>query len=207
EGPRFRLRGGVWCVRFRLAGKRHEYSTGISAAKGAKRPCEKATREGQRIYALALQGTLITRGPTARARETTQPLAELLAEWLEQLAVRAPTRAQYELDASRWLREWRSIGDVTEYAVAAYMRKRLKAVSRKRVSNELSALRGFVRWTHECGYLTEPPAIPRLPPSALGTRWPQRRRVAAPELSSAEVEAILTALPERSPTHGRGLGI
>jgi integrase len=207
QGIRFLKRGRIWCVRFRIAKQRHEYSTGVQAEPKARRPSEAAVRAGEQIYAAALQGKRIARAgaTTARAPGSGQSLAESFAEWLDDLTVREPTRAQYEVFTVQWLREWKRAAELTEANVAAYFRGRLREVLRKSVANEASALRSFSTWAVETGALDAPIAVPTIPKSALGKRFAVRRRVAAPELSAAEIEALLAGLPERSEPRLKGV--
>jgi len=206
EGFSFLKRGGIWSVRFRIAKRRHEYSTGVKAEPKARRPSEAAVRAGEQIYAAALQGKRLVRqgGAASRAPGAGQTLAESFAEWLDDLTVRAPTRAQYEVFTVQWLREWRRASELIEPSIAAYFRGRLREVTRKSVQNETSALRRFGMWALETGALDAPIVVPTIPKSALGKRFAVRRRVAAPELSADEIEALLAGLPERSEPRIRG---
>ncbi|HEX3850273.1 MAG TPA: hypothetical protein VHW01_04865 [Polyangiaceae bacterium] len=206
QGVRYLRRGGIWSVRFRIDKQRHEYSTGIKAEPKARRPSEAAVRAGEQIYAAALQGKRMTRtGSASRAPGSGQSLAESFAEWLDDLTVRAPTRAQYEVFTVQWLREWRRASELTEPAIAAYFRGRLREVTRKSVQNETSALRRFGVWALETGALDAAIVVPTVPKNALGKRFAVRRRVAAPELSAAEIEAFLAKLPERSEPRLKGV--
>jgi len=205
QGAGYLKRGGIWSVRFRIDKRRHEYSTGVKAEPKARRPSQAAVSAGEQIYAAALQGKRLVRtGPAAsRAPGSGQSLAESFAEWLDDLTVRAPTRAQYEVFTVQWLREWRRASELTEASVAAYVRGRLREVTRKSVQNETSALRRFSVWAVETGALDAPIPVPTIPKSALGKRFAVRRRVTAPELSAAEIEAFLALLPERSATRSK----
>lgn len=200
EGVRYRKVGGIWTVRFRIRGKRHEYSTGIPAPKAAKRPSQSAVDEGEQIYAQALQGKRPGRVAAARAASASGSLADLLADWLDDLTVREPTKDVYDVFTVVWLREWHSLSQLTDAAIAAYFRRRLREVRRKSVLNESSALRKFLTWCVETGQLAESPAIPSVPKTVNGTAYVDRRRTAAPELSADEIESLLAELPERSDT-------
>jgi hypothetical protein len=199
QGASYRIQGGMWCVRFRVAGKRHELSTGVAAAPGQKRPSEAAVREGEQLYAAALQGKRIVRaGPARVAQLRGLGLAEAFAEWLEDCPFRAETRKRYQVYAVQWLREWSRVADMGEAALASYFRRRLREVQRKAAQNESSTLRSWARWAHETGLLDAPLVVPRIPKDALGTPTPGRHRTRAPELSPTEVEGILALLPEWS---------
>jgi integrase len=71
------------------------------------------------------------------------------------------------------------------------------------VANEASALRRFGVWAHESGGITAPIVVPVIGKATAGTPHPVRRRARAPDLSAAEIEAILARLPERSATRSR----
>jgi len=205
EGIRFLKRGGIWTVRFRHAGRRHEYSTGVATEPTQRKPSEDAIRAGEQIYAAALQRKRVVRAGAVHYVGGAH-LAELLEDWLGELHHREATRSQYDVYAVQWLREWRLLRELTEASIAAYFRRRLREVTRKSASNEVSALRGFARWALEVGHLDAPIFVPALPESALGTPYAVRRRVRAPELSPDEVEGILSRLPERS-GEGRGFPV
>lgn len=112
--------------------------------------------------------------------------------------MRESTRDLYEKYTVYWLGEWSRTADLTDSSIAAYQRKRLREVTRKATNNELSALRKFVSWLAETGMIAEAPTVPTASPGINGTPHHQRRRVKAPELSSAEIEALLAALPDRA---------
>lgn len=112
----------------------------------------------------------------------------------------------YEDFTVLWLGEWKRASEMTEASVAAYFRKRLREVVRKSAANEASALRRFSAWAVETGELDAPIVVPSIPKSALGTRSAQRSRTRAPDLSEAEIEAVLAALPERSDPEGKAKG-
>lgn len=174
--------GAIRTVRFRIDGKRHEYSTGT-------RDRTEAEREGRRIYAQVLSGE----GP-GRPAPRFQLTARLAAQWVASLALRPATVADYEDFAGRWLvgiKSW------DEHTIAGYIRKRLRESRRKTVATEISGMRGLLRWLGESGEF-DLPALPRVPKSALGVQSKQRTRVAAPELTKAEVNGVLRRLPEKS---------
>jgi integrase len=208
QGPSYRKVGGIWTVRFSHGGRQHEYSTGIKAEPKQRRPSQAAIDAGQQIYAATIQGKRVIRageGPRA-PKGTGATLAESFAAWLQDLTVREPTRDVYEDFTVLWLREWRRASELTEASVAAYFRKRLREVVRKSAANEASALRRFSAWAVETGELDTPIVVPSIPKEALGTRSTQRSRTRAPDLSEAEIEAVLAALPERSDPEGNAKG-
>jgi len=179
-----RRKGGCWTVRFRHQGARVELSTG-QRDRGA------AEREARRIYAEHVTG----RPTQGRAVATLTP--GVTSAWLDELPVREVTRRLYEKYTVYWLRE---MPVLSESGIASYTRRRLRAVRGKTVRSELSALRRLIAWLVEQGYLDEPIAVPDLSSADLGTPYGTRRRVAAPQLTEAEVRAVLRRLPERSAT-------
>lgn len=184
EGYRLRLPrpGAAWAVRFRIDGRRRELSTG-ERDRGA------ADRQARAIYAAELSGHRV--GPPAARFSLSK---EVAAEWLASLALRPKTAGNYEEFTVRWIRRvrtWDARG------LTSYIQERLREARAKTVKSELSALRGLLRWLFETGELAEPIAL-SIPKAALGVKASRRTRVAAPELSVAEVNAVLRALPERS---------
>jgi site-specific recombinase XerD len=205
QGLRFRKQGAVWCVRFRVAKVRHEYSTGIKAESGQRRPSEAAVREGEQIFAAVLAGKRVVRANAApRPSGSSANLAEAFAEWTGEIAVRAATLRQYDAYTVQWLREWRRSTEMTEPSIAAYFRRRLREVTRKSVQNETSALRQFSTWAVETGLFDVPIAVPTIPKGVNGTPYTERRRTRAPELSADEIEGILARLPEHSDARSPG---
>jgi site-specific recombinase XerD len=79
--------------------------------------------------------------------------------------------------------------------LSAYVRGRLRKVRAKSVKSELSAARSLARWLVEMGHLAEMPTFPEIDHSKLGVAHSQRRRVAAPDLTPAEVRKVLAKLP------------
>lgn len=200
QGASYRIQGGTWCVRFRVAGKRQELSTGIAAEPGRSRPSETVIREGERLYASALQGKRLGRIVARPAQLAGITLAGSFAKWLSSAPYREATLQRYEEHTAAWLKEWSRASELTEASAAAYFRRRLREVQRKAVQNESGVMRSWARWAHEAGHLTEPLQVPRIARDALGTPSPGRQRTRAPDLSPAEIEAILRLLPERAPT-------
>jgi site-specific recombinase XerD len=196
QGAKFRWKNGQWHVRFTLNGERTETGTGVRD----QRASAEAEREGLKIYAAAIRGE---RTVKRRAATAGGELSEWLSGWVESsTSLRPNTRELMERYAVYWLREWSTLAQMTDRAVADYTRERLRSVQSKTVRNELSALRKFFEWAVEVGALSESPAVPTVKSSVSGKRWPQRRRTRAPELSPAEVDAIIDALPEHSNREG-----
>jgi len=171
----------VWKVRFRIDGKRRELSTGTTD-RG------EADREGRRIYGEELGGK-----PATRRAAEFQPTAKVVTSWLESLTIRSVD--DYEDFAGRWLvkiKRWDAL------SLSAYIRKRLQESIAKTVRSEQSALRGFLAWLVETGYLAEVPAFNGVPRDAKGVPSKQRTRVAAPDYDEKEIRALLARLPEQS---------
>lgn len=176
-------------VRFTVNGERSHLPTGVKD----KRAREAAEREGRSIFAQAVTGQR-----RRRATGSSSALEELVDEWLEELPTRAVTRTQYENYATaHWLTRWKSARDLTEPKLQTYAGRRLREVRGKTVRNELSALRQLVEWLVSKGHLSETPKFPEVDASVTGTPFPVRRRTRAPELSKAEVAAVIAKLPER----------
>ena len=91
-----------------------------------------------------------------------------------------------------------TLGNLNDATCAQYGRNRLRSVKRETVEKEQSALRRLLRWCEEQGIMSKAPAVPSLPRKATGTPYKVRRRGKATELSPEEVQAVVSALPERS---------
>lgn len=194
EGFRILKRGKVYTVRFRVDGQRRELSTGQSSRA-------EAHEVGRAIYAAAISGR--DAGLLKRGRAPSGPdedLAEVAAAWLEEHSARPKTLELYEKYASYWTREFSSTRNLTERLIAAYIRRRLREVRGKTVSNELCAMRVFLRWLVEAGILPEVPPLPHVTKAVTGTPYEKRRRVKAPELTPEEIEAVLAKLAKYSAT-------
>lgn len=192
EGWRLRKEKGrqTYLVRFRANGERVERSTGesdpIAAAKAA-----------ERIYADHVQ-----RAPQKRVaprRGATEPLDDLIATWLAtDSTLDAETAKVWETYGRHWLDHFGTIADITDVTCADYRNARLRSVQGVTVRKELGALRRFLRWARERAHMPREVTVPGVPKKATGTRHAQRRRVAAPELSAEQIEALIEALPEWS---------
>jgi site-specific recombinase XerC len=181
---RQRTPGGVWYVRFTLAGRTRELSTGT-------RDYEQARKAAARIYAHHVQ-----QAPVRRAtRGAGGPVEELVGEWIASLDSThdAGTLKTWELYAgAHWVPRWLTVTDITAEALTAYRDARLKAVRATTVRKELSAMRSFLR------FLDSPVTVPSVGLRVTGTAFATRRRTTAPELSPEQVEALLAALPDWS---------
>ena len=182
---------GTWQVRFRHAGRRHERSTGVRD----QRDKGTATREAARIYAETIQGN----GQHRAVPPAKGDLLEWLTAWLDSLPVRGTTYTTYEKYTVYWLREWKTLREVSESEIVAYFRRRQSRVLTKTARNEASALRRFLGWAHDVGALPSPPTVPDV---TNGRRHPGRHRVAAPGVSHAQCKRFLQALPAKSTGEG-----
>ncbi len=195
EGWKLKWHGRLAYVRFSyvdpLTGKtlRPELPTGESDPR-------RAASEGARIYADVIAGRIPV---TPSARVSTSPLLDLADAWLHDLAKTYPanTCKCYGEYASKWLRRWKTLGEITEQAVAEYARDGLTRATRSTIRKELAALLGnFFGWLIEKQHVAVAP--PR--PVALLRKSPGKRtgtqRVNRVEITPEEVRRFLAAVPE-----------
>lgn len=183
----------VWYVRFTLAGRTTERSTGT-------RDRDAAAREAARIYADCVRREP-KRPPKLGRRGGALSLETLIGGWLTWLgSTHAPgTLATWELYArTHWLPHFRETHNLTQALCDAYPRERIAVVQAVTVRKESTALRSFLGWCAENGAIPEPLMVPALPRRAAGTPHPVRRRTAAVAITPEQVEAFLAALPEWS---------
>lgn len=189
---RRRSQGGVWYVRFTVAGRTVERSTGTADR-------EQATREAARIYA-----SEIAREPPKQRRGrrgAAAPLEELLAAWLTSISTTHSegTRETWTVYArAHFVPFFDAAHNLTPALTAEYMRQRLGKVLASTVRKELTALRSFLEWCSEMGVTTELVTVPSVPKRVAGTKHHERRRSAAIALSPEQTLAIIEALPEWS---------
>lgn len=185
EGWRLRQRapGYAWAVRFTIEGCGEiERSTGTSDPK-------QASREAARIYAEEVRRP---RGKRTLAR--SRELATLIKDWLFNLrATHDPeTIKTWTTYANHFQDHFGDSRHLNEGNSDAYMRARLLKVQAGSVRKELTALRSFFKFAKvDAG-------VPKVPRRATGTPHPQKRRSAAVDLSPAEVERLISELPEWS---------
>lgn len=194
EGYRLRKPPGheTYLVRFRVAGQRRELSTGASD------PVE-AEKAAQRIYADHVQRVGARPALRIVRRGDAPPLDDLISTWLATDATLDPDTAEvWETYGRHWLDHWETLPDVTDITATDYRNARLRKVQGTTVRKELGALRRFLAWCHDRGHLPREVNVPGVPAKTTGTKHKQRRRVAAPDLSPAQIEAFLSALPEWS---------
>ena len=182
---RQQTKGGPWSARWTLDGKRDEYFTG-------ERDRALADRAAREAYAKALRGEVVVesngRGPVG---------AEVVAQWLDALPLRATTVGLYRKYTVWWLEEFRSWD---ERELAAYLHKRLQSVKGKSVRTERSALANLLNWLVVNKHLDKLPELPKLPASLLGKPSKLRRRVKAPDYTQREIRKVISRLPDKSPT-------
>ena len=185
-------KGRPYSVRWTLDGHKTELGLGTHD----RREAEQAAREA---YSLAVQGTIRRRRVQRRASTGVAPTAEVGKEWLSTAkgALREPTRKLYEVHLRTLAAAFESLHDVSTETVEEYQLARLEVVLATTVRKELATLRGLLRFAHARGLVAVVPEV-RTIPRARGTRYWKRRRVAADELSPAEVRKLLAALPEWS---------
>ena len=181
----------TYSVYFRVAGERRELSTGTGDPR-------EAAREAERIYADNVQ-----RGPQRKLkivrRGDAPPLDDLISTWLANDSTLDPDTAEVWVTyGNHWLAHWETLADVTDVTAKDYRNSRLRKVQATTVRKELGALRRFLTWCHELGHLPREVIVPGVPSKVTGVKFGTRRRVAAPELSPAQIEAVLAALPEWS---------
>lgn len=178
-------------VRFRVNGRRVDRSTGESDPIAAARAAE-------RIYADEVQ-----RGGTPKLRIVRRgeapPLDELIPIWLGTDSTLDPDTARvWESYGSHWSDHWATLADITDVTCTDYRNARLSKVQGSTVRKELGALRRFLIWCHERGHLPRVVTVPGVPSKVTGTKHAKRHRTAAPELSPAQIAAVLAELPEWS---------
>lgn len=192
EGWKLRKEPGrsTYLVRFRVAGERFERSTGSSD------PVE-AARSAERIYADAVQRAPVKLRVVRRGEAA--PLDDLISTWLAGDTTLDPKTAKvWESYGRHWLAHWETIADVTDVTCTDYRNERLRVVQGATVRKELGALRRFLNWCHDRGHLPRVVNVPGVAKRVTGKRYRVRRRVEAPDLSPAEVEAVLAKLPKWS---------
>lgn len=129
----------------------------------------------------------------------------LLAEWIADYEAthEAKTSKGVELCANgKWLPRWSSLSDITTESAADYTRERLRVVTRKTVTKELSMLRVFLAWCEE-RQLGTAPDVREPPRRAVGVRSGTQREHAV-VLSPEQIALVLEALPEMSERTHKG---
>ncbi len=194
RGYRLReLPGGAWQVRFSHAGKRWEVST-------EELELDRAEAQARQIYSAVISGRWIPGSTLAKPGTLVKDIGP---EWLmaiEPMADRLTLRQYGYYVTAHWHPHFKTLDGMQSPALqAAYVRNRLRAVKRKTLQKELSAMRNFLGWAHEVGHLPERVDIAKLTVKSVGTPDTRlKHKSVAIELSMADVEAILAQLPEMS---------
>lgn len=191
EGFKTRNKGGIATVRFRWDGVDYERSTGVPWGEPGR-----VAAEAAKIYAGIVSRPVKRKAKAAVARSQFE---SQLARWALTLPrTLDPDTVDVYLGyaETHWLPFFGAAGPSSATA-SAYVQHRLGKVLPQTVRHELSALRKYASWAQSVGEMGEI-VVPSVPKLATGTPHIQRRRVAAIEISAAEVEALINALPEWS---------
>lgn len=189
QGWKIRLPPGrrIWVVYFVHNGRRVDRSTGCEGER-------EAAQAAARIYADHVQ-----REPPKRRivrRGDSVPLSELVEQWLStDSTIDEDTVDTWTVYGGHWASRWTYLHDVTEVTAQDYRNDRLRSVMASTVRKELSTLRRFLRWCKLHGHTGRDITVPGVPESATGKRYGKRRRSAAPELTPAQIKAIIAKLP------------
>lgn len=180
----------TYSVRFSHGGRQIERSTGQST-RG------RAARAAARIYAATVQAE--PKPARRRRRAGPHSLAEVIGRWLAELPHAETTRDCYKVYGRRFVEWFERPENLTTELCAEYVSQRLQQVQAQTVGKEATALRSLIEWAHQRGHIGWAAAVPKPPKRALGNaQHASTKRVAAVELSPAEVEAIIEQLPEWS---------
>lgn len=184
-------RNGIKAVRFTFEGRRVELGTG-------ERDPERAAEAGARIYADVLAGRRRVARGAPPGEATGLDLGKVAASWLKDAPLAPRTIEEYSIYFEAHLApHFRTLPGVTEVALDAYVRRRLKVARAATVRKELSALRGALAWAKLHGFIGVEPTVPSIPKTATGTPFRVRRRTEGVELTPRQVERILGRLPDR----------
>lgn len=192
EGWKLRKRKGrPYSARWSIDGKQVEIGLGTFD------PAE-AGRLAQSAYADAVRGAGQRKRRPAATGEVPDT-AEAGREWLANSVgtLKANTRDLYRVHLDALATAFPALLDVTTGSVEAYQRARLSVIQAVTLRKELATLRGLLRYARTRGWLEVVPEV-RVLPRAKGTRFAKRRRVAADDLSPAEVRKVIAALPKWS---------
>ncbi|HEX2878793.1 MAG TPA: hypothetical protein VHO25_04580, partial [Polyangiaceae bacterium] len=194
EGWKLRTRGKGrhFTVRFWIGGREIERSTGTSDG-------QRAAKEASRIYAAEV-GRAENR--PKRRSVSGHTLEELLALWLEALKSThaAGTVATWKMYGyAHWAPHFDAPHHINDLMCVEYMRARLLVVQGETVRKELTALRQFISWCAQVGFMPAGVKVPSVPKRSLGTVFADKpKRKAAIEITPAEVEEIIALLPQWS---------
>jgi len=177
-------RTGNKIAQFRVAGKLTRRSTCTSDPVEAK----------------SVAASLYSEALNAHERDTSADpsLAELFDRWLDDIEGTIEAR-YHKTQAARALKlaeRFMRVSGVTPKAVRAFTKERLQEVSLATVKHDLVPLRECLKWALAEGLIDEPVTVPLPKKNAKGKRCLDTQRV---ELSDTQVEALIAALPERTP--------
>ncbi len=190
QGWKLEWRRGIGYARFTHDKRQFLVSTGETDPRAAR-------DEAARIYARTI-ATGAPRHVVAVAAHV--PLVDAIAEWIASLEgqLDVTTLATYETTYARghWLPFYDSLDAMCSPAMRErYRSARLKAATASTVHRECTTQDRLLQWCHTMGYVTEVPPRLKWNSHIVGTRvGPQREK--AQELTEAQVDAILAALPE-----------
>ncbi len=125
-----------------------------------------------------------------------------VGEWLVDVSAElAPETVETYIRyfANQFAPRFNSLVSITEAAMKRFRRDRLKEVSRSTVGKELSAMRGFLAWCKDEGYLSEVPEIKDPPKRATGTVACEKVRV---DVDHGRAVKVIAALPKSSKRRG-----
>jgi integrase len=181
-------RDGWGVCRFTWQGRRYFVATG-------ERDPDRAQAKGAQIYAEVTSGR---RRNVAAAVRVLEPLEVLFARWLgslegvlDEATVKTYRRVYVP---THFMPFFKSFDALDEVAIASYARSRVRVVLKKTVHKELGALRGFLRWCVEEGFLSAVPPFPEFPRTVKGKRA-GAQRAKANSLTEEQVRAAIAKLP------------
>ena len=186
--------GHSYKVRFTHNGNRYDLSTGCKDSRSA-------SKEAARIYAEVVSGRREQR--VEGALVAAPDLTTLFAEWLATLdAELVPSTVKhYEMYVGvHYLGFFRSLADINAGTGTEYVQARLRKVTRRTVLKELSALRGFLRWCCDKGFIAEVPSIRSPSAKATGTRRFEHKAV---HLDETTILNVIAHLPETTKGGGK----
>lgn len=191
-------------------GKRTKFAVVFTwGGREVERSCGTADREVAETVAARIYADYVARHPDSVAPRqrgpgaSTRDLGGLVSRWLleHSAVIGAGTVGSYSLYwETHLLPHFERIENITEITCQEYRNARLRRVTATTVRKEQSALRGFIGWASERGYMREVTVAP-VPKRAKGTRYEtteggRRMRGNAIALSPTEVEAIIYELPD-----------
>ncbi len=175
-----------WIVRFTHEGQRYKRST-----------CECDRGSAQKIASEIVAA--VTRGRDVSVmRASSVDIDLLVGQYLVDVSAElAPeTVATYQgYFVKNFAPRFDSLGSISSSAMQDYSRARLRQVKRGTVCKELSAMRGFLKWCADRGYISDMPLIKDPPARSTGTTACEKVRV---DLNNDRATKLIAALPEWS---------